>query len=188
MRLHLYENLYFEGGWSFDFLPSCTFQVAGPSSAAPKLAIVMEFCRYGNLFKMLKDARNLQAKMNKPGYTFDPRMKLLTYYRFYTSWERRLEVRRSWRHRSRSTYIWLDVRPATQITTSSSHGRSHTPSNSWQIPDLIPSLCMSLMYMSLMYMSLMYMSPVMRAGCVRHCCWPGVYASQRHRAPGFDLV
>lgn len=58
------------------------------------MAIVMEFCRYGNLFKMLKSARNLQVKMKEPGYAFDPRMKGHPYYRFYTSWERRLEVSR----------------------------------------------------------------------------------------------
>ena len=56
------------------------------------MAIVMEFCRLGNLFKMIQMARELQAKMLTPGFQVDPRISRTYYYRFYLSWERRMEV------------------------------------------------------------------------------------------------
>ena len=58
------------------------------------MAIVMELCRLGNLFKMIKNARKLQVKMRAPDFVVDQNLARQDYYRFYHSWERRLEVRR----------------------------------------------------------------------------------------------
>jgi len=57
-----------------------------------KLAIVMEFCRLGTLWNMIKKARELQKMMSIPGFQVPPRVSRTDCYRFYRSWERRLEV------------------------------------------------------------------------------------------------
>ncbi|GAX82742.1 hypothetical protein CEUSTIGMA_g10168.t1 [Chlamydomonas eustigma] len=60
--------------------------------AVPMMAIVMEYCRLGNLFKIIKQARELKLKL-KDGLQADPRLFAKhAYYRFYMSWERRLEI------------------------------------------------------------------------------------------------
>ena len=69
------------------------------------MAIVMEFCRLGNLFKMIQMARELQAKLLTPGFQVDPRISRTYYYRFYLSWERRMEV--TWRSDGHGAYFYF---------------------------------------------------------------------------------
>jgi len=64
----------------------------GNTRGVPMLAIVMEFCRLGNLTKMIKKARNYQDMLRERAREPDPRVRTVPPYQFYINWERRLEV------------------------------------------------------------------------------------------------
>ena len=46
----------------------------------------------GNLFKLIAGARSFRSKLKDPSYVMDPKIHRTLFYRFYSSWERRLEV------------------------------------------------------------------------------------------------